>query len=140
MGKPRWRSVEARASGAYRIETMKPLIGLASLGLILASAPAFAADSGRLTTMERGQYVCEMPGDAASQRGVPVPEQSFKVINASAYVAGGKRGKYLRLGENVTMTTGPLKANRYVLKNDRFLRQVSRDGEFTGLRCVKQGG
>lgn len=119
---------------------MKPLIGLASLGLIIVGASASAADSGRLTTLERGEYTCEMPGDAATQRGVPVPEQSFKIINASAYVVNGKRGKYLRLGENVTMTSGPLKANRYLLKSDRFLRQVGRDGEFTGLRCVKQGG
>jgi hypothetical protein len=118
---------------------MKPLIGLASLGLLLANVPAFAAEGGRLTTMERGQYGCEMPGDAAGQRGVPVPEQSFKVVNASAYVANGKRGKYLRLGETVTMTSGPLKGNRYVLKSDRFLRQVGKDGAMTGLRCIKQG-
>lgn len=118
---------------------MKPAIFLLGITATIACTPAFAAKDGRLSTLERGEYTCEMPGDAASRRGIPVPEQSFKVINASAYIANGKRGKYLKLGESVTMTTGPLKTNRYILKSDHFLRQIGPNGEPTGLRCVKLG-
>ncbi|WEK47169.1 MAG: hypothetical protein P0Y56_02480 [Candidatus Andeanibacterium colombiense] len=116
---------------------MQPLFKLLSLAL-LAGAAAASAQNSRLDTLERGNYACEMPGDAATQRGVAVPEQSFKVVNASTYVARGERGQYLRLGDTVTITSGPLKGNRYSMKSDHFLRQIDDKGMVTKLRCVKE--
>ncbi len=112
----------------------------AMLATVLASAgPALADDSGRLSTLERGTYACELPGDAATQRGVPVPEEGFVITNGSAYSAEGKAGTYLRVGDRVTMTSGPLKGNRYEVKSGRYLRKLDKNGQPTGLRCIRIG-
>lgn len=115
---------------------MKAIIAAAGLALTLSGMPALAVD-GRLDTLPRGAYVCERPGDASTQRGFAAPEEDFKVTNGSAYSAGGKRGTYLRVGDSVTMTSGPHKGKRYELKNERFLRHLGSDGAPTGLRCIK---
>ncbi|KPL67773.1 hypothetical protein SZ64_06380 [Erythrobacter sp. SG61-1L] len=112
----------------------------AMLVAVLATAsPALADDGGRLSTLERGTYSCELPGDAATQRGVPVAEEAFVITNGSAYSAEGKAGTYLRIGDLVTMTSGPRKGNRYEVKSGRYLRKLDEKGEPTGLRCIRIG-
>ena len=118
---------------------MKAAPALLTLALALAAAPASAGTTGKADTLPRGMYVCEMPGDAATARGVEVIEQSFMITNNSGYRSGGETGIYFRTGNAVAMTTGPLKGNRYILKSDRFLRRLGSDGAPDGLRCVKQG-
>ncbi|MBO9498541.1 MAG: hypothetical protein J7496_10970 [Novosphingobium sp.] len=117
---------------------MTRVFGTLCLAALAAAAPALADPGGRIDTLDRGEYTCERPGDATTSRGVPAPDQNFKVVNASAYVSNGKRGKYLRLGDQVTMTSGPLKPNRYEMKNGRYLRQLGPDGQPNGLRCVRE--
>ncbi len=115
-------------------------IALAGLAMFAAAGTSARADSGgRLSTLERGIYACEMPGDAATSRGIPVPEEGFIITNGSAYSADGKSGTYLRVGDMVTMTSGPRKGNRYELKGERYLRKLDATGQPTGLRCVRIG-
>ncbi len=112
----------------------------ASLGAAaLVSAPAMAVSGGKLGTLARGVYVCELPGDAASSRGVNVPEASFQVTNASTYWSEKGSGTYLRTGDNVVITSGPKKGERYDVQSERFLRKLDKDGNETGLRCIKLG-
>lgn len=116
------------------------LIGMAAMALGMAAAsPARADDDGRLTTLERGTYSCELPGDAATSRGAPVPGEGFVITNGSAYSADGKSGTYLRVGDMVSMTSGPRKGNRYEVKGERYLRKLDDKGEPTGLRCIRVG-
>jgi hypothetical protein len=117
---------------------MTKALKIALLALAAGSAPAFGAGEGSIDTLERGKYACEMPGDAATQRGIPAPEENFTITNGSAYDASGKRGAYLRIGNMVTMTSGPKKGDRYTLKSGRFLRKLGRDGKPSGLRCILQ--
>ncbi len=112
---------------------------LSALSALLLAAPLQAAPGGKLRTLTRGDYVCELPGDAALSRGIPVPEENFRVINASSYSSAEGSGTYLRKGDLVTITSGPRKGRRYSVKSDRFLRALGEDGEPTGLRCIRLG-
>ena len=118
---------------------MKALFGILGFALVLQTVPAFAQVSGRVDTLARGNYVCEKPGDAATQRGVPVPEEAFSITNGSAYAADGKTGTYLRVEKTVIMTSGPKKGASYTIKNSYFLRKLGDDGKPTGLRCLRVG-
>ncbi len=118
---------------------MKHALALSGLALTLQGMPALAEASTRIATIERGAYTCETGGDAASQRGVPVPTENFTITNGSSYTAEGKTGTYLRVGNTVTMTSGPHKGARYVLKNEQHLRKLGADGSPSGLRCVRRG-
>lgn len=111
------------------------LAGLAA-SFLLSSAPAHAVPGGDLGTLERGNYQCELPGDASGPLRVAAPDQSFKVIGASSYRNGGERGTYLLLGDDLRMTSGPLRGQRYERVSDGYLRQVNETGEQTRLRCV----
>ncbi|OJW69934.1 MAG: hypothetical protein BGO57_09970 [Sphingomonadales bacterium 63-6] len=116
------------------------LIGMAAMALGMAAAsPALADDDGRISTLERGTYACELPGDASTSRGKPAPEEGFAITNGSAYFADGKTGTYLRVGDMVSMTSGPRKGNRYEVKGQRYLRKLDDKGEPTGLRCIRIG-
>lgn len=119
---------------------MRQTLALIGLALLTQGGAALAVESSRIGTLDRGSYSCELPGDAASQRGVPVPEEDFNIINGSSYSADGASGIYLRTGDSVTMTSGPRKGNRYELKNKRFLRKLDANGKPTGLRCIRLGG
>ncbi|HSG34673.1 MAG TPA: hypothetical protein VLA37_09065 [Sphingomonadaceae bacterium] len=105
----------------------------------MIAAPAGAVTGGRIDTLERGTYVCETPGDAASQRGVPVPQAGFEITNASTYQTADGKGTYLRTGDSVRITSGPREGERYRIQSSRMLKQVDGSGSETGLRCVKLG-
>jgi len=109
------------------------------LACALLAVPALAAPGGKLGTLERGTYVCEMPGDATTARGIPVPEAGFEVTNDSTYRTAKGRGTYLRTGDEVQITSGPHKGERYKVENENFLRMVGEDGNETGLRCIRLG-
>ena len=111
---------------------------LAALGVLAAVAvPAAAGAQGAIAPLQRGSYVCEMPGDAAGRAGHPVPEASFSVVNASTYAKDGQRGSYLLRGDRVTMTSGPLKGASYERMRGGFLRKIE-GGEAGRLRCVRR--
>lgn len=110
-----------------------------SLVALLLAAPALASGGGRLGTLERGSWVCELPGDAEVGRGIPAPEAGFTITISSTYRTQAGTGKYLRAGEIVTMTSGPQKGTRYRMQSERMLRRIDADGNDAGLRCVRRG-
>jgi hypothetical protein len=113
---------------------MKRALGLAAITLV--AAPALAVPGGEIGTLERGRYVCELPGDALGPRGRHVPAEDFRVVHGSSYRADGKRGTYLLTGDQVVMTSGPKKGVRFRRMSDGFLRRQNADGSDSALSCV----
>jgi hypothetical protein len=109
-----------------------------SILLVLAAGPALAAPGGAIGTMQRGHYVCELPGDATGLAGRRVPDSDFTITNASSYEAAGLSGTYLLTGDVLTMTSGPMQGQRYRKKSANFLRLIAPDGSDSALRCVRQ--
>lgn len=110
----------------------------AALILAALAAPALAAPGGQIDSLEPGNYVCELPGDATGPAGIRQDSQAFAILNASSYRAGGKNGTYLLTGDVLTMTSGPKSGQRFHRISDRFLREIGPDGKDTALRCIRQ--
>lgn len=111
---------------------------LAATALLTLAASASAATGGLIATLQVGDYVCELPGDAAGPAGVRQPQHDFAVINATSYTTSGGRGTYLVTGNLVQMTSGPKKGERFIKLSENFLRELDRSGAQTSLRCVRQ--
>lgn len=109
----------------------------AALAAATLAAPAGAVPGGQIGTLKMGVYACETPGDAAGPAYHRVTEQDFTVTNASGYRVGTKTGTYLRTGDDVVMTSGPLRGNRYKHVSDRLLQAVGPDGQQSPLRCIR---
>jgi hypothetical protein len=107
------------------------------IALALA-APAAAAPGGDIATMPIGDYICELPGDAAGPAGVRVQAEDFTIVTASSYRAGDSLGSYLLTGDQMAMTSGVHSGKRYHRLSDGFLRLVGADGQDGALRCVRQ--
>ena len=102
----------------------------------LAAAPALA--QGAIGTVERGAYVCELPGDASGSAGVVQPEQALTIESASRYSSPHGSGTYLRRGDMLQLTSGPRRGESYTVVSDGFLRRIE-DGKLGRLRCVRSG-
>jgi hypothetical protein len=118
---------------------MRAILLAFSAGMLAFAGSASAVPGGKLGTLDRGAYVCETAGDAATGRGVPVPEAGFEITNSSTYLTTLGSGRYLRTGDLVTMTSGPRKGERFQVQSERFLRQAASNGSETGLRCIRLG-
>ena len=99
------------------------------------SVPAHA--QGQPDTIARGNYVCELPGNAAGSAGIPQPDESFSIKSASRYVSAQGSGTYLRRGDRLTMTSGPRNGDSYAIVSRGFLRKLV-DGVPSRLRCIRQ--
>ncbi|HSQ95965.1 MAG TPA: elongation factor P [Croceibacterium sp.] len=106
----------------------------------VAASLAFAHSQahGPIDTVARGPYVCETPGDAAGQAGIPQPERNFKIESDSRYSSPQGVGVYLRRGDRLEMTTGPRKGEAYQVVHTDLLRLLKPDGTSSRLRCVQQ--
>jgi hypothetical protein len=111
-------------------------IVLPALVATLLAAPATAVPGGDIDTLELGNYTCELPGDAATERGIHVPEADFTIVFGSRYRAGGQSGTYLLTGDQIVMTSGPRMGARYHRLSLGFLRKQNKDGSDSDLRCV----
>lgn len=109
-----------------------------ALCLTLVAAPALAAPGGEIGTLQQGSYVCELPGDATGPAGHRVDDAGFTVVNASSYTTARGRGTYLLTGDQVMMTSGPKRGERYVRVSPGFLRLAGPDGKASDLRCVRR--
>jgi hypothetical protein len=107
-------------------------IGVAAL----AATPALA--QGAIGTVERGIYVCELPGDAGGRAGVVQPELSLTIQSASRYSSPQGSGTYLRRGDMLELTSGPRQGESYAVVSGSFLRRIE-DGKPGRLRCVRSG-
>ena len=111
--------------------------GAIALALLLAG-PVTAAPGGDMETLPIGDYVCELPGDATGPAGLHVPAEDFTVVTASSYRSGGAMGSYLLAGDQLTMTSGPLRGKRYNRQSDGFVRKLDDHGNPGDLRCVRR--
>lgn len=111
------------------------LIALIPLAVLACAVPA--ASQGQIGTIERGQYVCELPGDAGGQVGIHQPHEDFRIANASRYRADNGDGTYLRRGDTVTMTSGPRSGAQYAVISPTFLRKIE-NGQPGRLRCFRR--
>jgi hypothetical protein len=99
-----------------------------------AAGPAFA--QGSIGTVERGDYVCELPGDASGSAGVVQPDQAITIESASRYSSPQGAGTYLRRGDTLQLTSGPRQGESYAVIGSGFLRKIE-DGKPGRLRCVR---
>ncbi|RIV88989.1 hypothetical protein D2V07_01620 [Aurantiacibacter zhengii] len=106
--------------------------------LIVGAISAPALSQGQIGTVERGAYICELPGDAAGAVGVEQPEESFVIESASRYSSPQGSGTYLRRDNQIIMTSGPRNGTAYQMIARGFLRKIV-DGQPGRLRCVRQG-
>ena len=114
---------------------MKRLLLLVTLATASTAAPSLA--QGQIGTVERGNYVCELPGDAAGAVGIPQPEESFSIESASRYSSPQGSGTYLRRGDRLNMTSGPRNGDAYQIMGRGFLRK-NVNGQPSRLRCIRQ--
>ena len=110
---------------------------LATIACTATAAPSPAQD--RIQTLERGTFICELPGDAEGKAGIRQEDAGFTIASASRYLSPQGSGTYLRRGEVVEMTSGPRSGERYRVVSERFLRKLE-GGKMGRLRCIKQGG
>ena len=117
---------------------MKAFHLIPALGLLLAaSATAQVPTNGPIGTVERGRYVCELPGDAAGDVGIHQPEEDFTIASASRYRSPQGNGTYLRRGDVLTMSSGPRNGDQYAVISPVFLRKIE-NGEPGRLRCYRR--
>jgi len=105
----------------------------AALLVALASA---ASAKGPVDTIDRGRYVCELPGDAGTQASHPQPDRNFTIETASRYSSPQGGGTYLRRGDRFDMTSGPRKGEAYRIVRTGFVKLLQPDGTPSRLRCV----
>ncbi|MEO7247308.1 MAG: hypothetical protein ABIW31_02550 [Novosphingobium sp.] len=106
------------------------------LSLIALSGPVLAVPGGLLDILPRGNFICELPGDASGPVGLHDANADFTVINDSSYRTAQGDGIYLLTGEKVIMTSGPMNGTQFRRVTDRFLRKLDASGSETKLRCV----
>jgi hypothetical protein len=106
---------------------------------LFASAASIAPAQGPIDTVLRGAYVCELPGDAAGQAGIPQPDRSFTIESSSRYATLHGSGVYLRRGNRLDMTSGPRRGDSYLVIRPGFLRERQANGTAGRLRCVLEG-
>jgi hypothetical protein len=112
--------------------------GMAAVLLLAIAAPLSATPGGELGTMPRGDYICELPGDATGPAGTRVPDEDFSVVTASSYRAGDAMGSYLLTGDQLIMTGGPHMGKRYKRVSQGFVRLLDAQGRTGDVRCVRR--
>ena len=123
---------------------LRYLRGMSRLAIALVAASTLAAATaiaqGEIGSLERGQYLCELPGNAAGAAGVPQPDAGFSIDSGSRYSSPQGGGTYLRRGERISFTSGPRNGESYIVVGRDFLRRVEADGQPGRLRCIRQSG
>lgn len=114
----------------------KPMKKFIALALITLSGAAGAVPGGLIDILPRGNFICELPGDASGPAGLHVQDADFTIINDSSYRNGQGDGIYLLTGNKVIMTSGPMNGTQFRRVTDRFLRKLDVSGGDTRLRCV----
>ena len=116
-------------AGSRYLAAMKAL----SIPVLLAVVAAPALGQGAIGTIERGAYVCELPGDANGPAGIAQPDRGFTIESASRYTSPQGSGTYLRRGGTLVFTSGPRQGETYAISG-RFLR-LTDEGKPGRLRC-----
>jgi hypothetical protein len=112
--------------------------GVPIVVLLVTALGVPALAQGAIGTVERGAYVCELPGDAAGRAGVVQPAQALTIESASRYSSPQGEGTYLRRGDTLVLTSGPRQGESYAVVSTGFLRRIEQ-GQPGRLRCVRGG-
>ena len=102
----------------------------------LTASPAMA--DKRIETVQRGAYMCELPGNAAGAVAVPQPDMDFRIKSGSRYSSRDGSGIYLFKGNVLQFTSGPRKGERFQVLRNGFMRSFESDGEPGRLRCIRR--
>jgi len=122
---------------AQRVRAISaPMIRSLPFAALLVALASVAPAKGPVDTIDRGRYVCELPGDAGGAAGRPQPERDFTVEGSSRYSSPQGHGTYLRRGDRIDMTSGPRKGDAYRIVRTGFLKLLQPDGTPSRLRCV----
>jgi hypothetical protein len=117
---------------------MKWLLVFALLAPLSITASR-AAPGGAMTILGAGRWACELPGDALTPP-VRQPAEDFEIVPDSSYrIADARRGTYLRLGSNFSMTSGPFFGRRYRMTSESESQRLDDNGNPLALRCVRGG-
>ena len=106
-------------------------------GALLVSLPASASPGGKLDTLQRGRYVCALPGDALAEAFVVLPDKGFVIDNGSTYRTETGTGTYLLTGNEVRFTRGPMNGMRFQRTGPGSLRWIDENGQPGQVRCVR---
>lgn len=109
---------------------------LALLVGALTASPAMAEK--RIETVQRGTYMCELPGNAAGAVAMPQPDSDFRIKSGSRYSSRDGSGIYLFKGGVLQFTSGPRKGERFQVLRSGFMRILESDGEPGRLRCIRR--
>lgn len=105
--------------------------------LVLPAVPAAATPGGKLDTLQRGRYVCALPGDALAEAVVVLQDKGFVIDNGSTYHTESGTGTYLLLGDEVRFTRGPMNGMRFQRTSPASLRWIDENGQPGRVRCVR---
>ncbi len=109
---------------------------LLALGLASLATSANAVPGGKLMTLQLGAWTCEVPGDATVMP-IAKPELSFTAVADSSYISPeGIRGSYLRLADDVTLTSGTFAGRRFTMDGEEIMRELVGGNKESGIRCV----
>ena len=115
---------------------MTRALALVALSLSTLAAGPLAAQE-KIGTVQRGVYVCEVPGNAAQEASMTMPEAGFRIRSGSRYESPQGDGFYLRRGDRMMMTSGPHNGDVYRVEQDGLLRRMAGE-EPTRLRCIRR--
>ena len=113
---------------------------LALLAALAASSiTVSAAAQGRLALLDRGEYVCALPGDATGAAWVEQEGRDFGITGGSSYRTARGDGTYLLEGKQVTFTRGPMRGMKFMRLGSGLLQEVGRDNKLGRMRCHRAG-
>lgn len=105
----------------------------------LPAGRASPPSGGMLGTLQRGAWQCALPGDAGGAAFVVVPEEGFRIGNASSYRNALGDGIYLLRGTELVFTRGPKKDERFRVLGANTLQKLEADGSPSKLICTRLG-
>ena len=129
-------NIAQSAALSLRNRLWQSMLWLIAVTVVLAQS-AHAVPGGRLATMKRGNFACELAGDAMGESGIRQKDADFAILHSSTYGAVTGRGSYLMTGDLITMTSGPKMGEHYKRVSENFLRRLAADGSETSLRCIR---
>jgi uncharacterized cupin superfamily protein len=106
--------------------------------LLGLAVPVWAGAEGPIFTVKRGDYICELPGTAMTAAGLHQAGEDFSILAGSIYVASNGRGSYLATGDEMRMTSGPKRGERFRRISENFLRKLTADGQESDIRCIRK--
>ncbi len=113
------------------------VVALALIALVASPAPSQERAPGELSVLLRGYWSCAGPGIASAEARAMRPSLDFETIRGSRYRVGEDVGIYLRLGDRVTMTTGPFRDRVFRVTGADSIREIE-DGADTPVRCLRR--